>query len=54
MLSKFKTSSSIEITFGPANIKQYKVMRKLTTGKSEDYTTGFLLDYAHLSKIIID
>ena len=28
-----------------SNIKRYKETRKLATGKSEDYTTGCLLDY---------
>ena len=29
-------------------------MKKLTTGKGEDYTTGCLLDYENTSNIIID
>ena len=29
-------------------IKQYKEIRKLTTGQGGDYTSGFLLDYEYL------
>ena len=36
-----------------SNIKQYEEIRKLTTGKGEDYTNGCLLDYDYI-KIIID
>ena len=35
----------------PANIfdiKLYEEIRKLTTGKGEDYTTGCLLDYEYV------
>ena len=28
-------------------IKQYDEVRKVSTGKSDDYTTGCLLDYAY-------
>ena len=28
-----------------SNIKRYKEISKLTTGKDEDYTNGCLLDY---------
>ena len=28
-------------------IKQYDEVRKLSTGQGDDYTTGFLLDYAY-------
>ena len=36
-----------------SDIKQYKEIRKLTTGTDEDYTNGCLLDYENI-KIIID
>ena len=29
-------------------IKQYEEVRKVSTGQSDDYTTGCLLDYAYL------
>ena len=31
-----------------SDIKQYEEIRKLTTGKGEDYTTGCSLDYNHI------
>ena len=31
-----------------SDIKQYKEIRKLITGKGEDYTTGCLLDYDYI------
>ena len=31
-----------------SEIKQYKEIRKLTTGQGEDYTTGSLLDYEYI------
>ena len=31
-----------------SNIKRYKEIRKLTTGQSEHYTTGCLLDYGYI------
>ena len=31
-----------------SNIKRYKKIRKLTTGKGEGYTTEFLLDYDYI------
>ena len=37
-----------------SDIKQYKEIRKLTARQGEDYTTGCLLDYEYISKIIID
>ena len=30
-----------------SDVKRYEETRKLTTGKSEDYTTGCLLDYEY-------
>ena len=32
-------------------IKQYDELRKVSTGKGDDYTTGCLLDFAYLKKI---
>ena len=32
------------------SIKQYDEVRKKSTGKSDDYTTGCLLDFAHFQK----
>ena len=37
-----------------SDIKRYEEIRKLTTGHHEDYTTGCLLDYDFIKKIIID
>ena len=31
-----------------SDIKRYEEIGKLTTGQSEDYTTGCLLDYEHI------
>ena len=31
-----------------SDIKQYKEVKKLTTGRGEDYTTGCLLDYEYI------
>ena len=31
-----------------SDIKGYEEIRKLTTGQSEDYTTGSLLDYDYI------
>ena len=31
-----------------SDIKRYEEIRKLSTGQSEDYTTGCLLDYDHI------
>ena len=31
-----------------SDIKRYEGIGKLTTGQSEDYTTGCLLDYEHI------
>ena len=31
-----------------SDIKRYEGIRKLTTGKGEDYTTGCLLDYEYI------
>ena len=28
-------------------IRKYDELRKVTTGKGDDYTTGYLLDYKH-------
>ena len=33
-----------------SNIKRYKGIRKLATGKGEDYTTGCLLDCDFIKK----
>ena len=32
------------------NIKTYENIRKIATGKGDDYTTGCLLDYSHFEK----
>ena len=45
------TSSSMEKLLDQPNdsdIKRYEEIRKLTTGKSEGYITGFLLDYNYI------
>ena len=46
------TSSSMKKNFynrvNDSEIKQYKEIRKLTTGQGEDYTTGSLLDYEYI------
>ena len=46
------TSSSMKKNFynrvNDSEIKQYKEIRKLTTGQGEDYTTGGLLDYEYI------
>ena len=46
------TSSSMKKNFynrvNDSEIKQYKEIRKLTTGQGEDYTTGCLLDYEYI------
>ena len=34
------------------SIKQYDEIRKISTGQGDDYTTGCLLDYSDLKKII--
>ena len=31
-----------------SDIKRYEEIKKLTTGKGEDYTTGCLLDFEHI------
>ena len=31
-------------------IKQYDEIRKISAGQSDDYTTGFLLDFAYFEK----
>ena len=36
------------------SMKQYDEARKLSTGQCDDYTTGFLLDYAYFGKKNID
>ena len=36
------------------SMKQYDEARKLSTGQGDDYTTGFLLDYAYFGKKNID
>ena len=40
------------------SIKQYNEIRKLSTGQGDDYTTGFLLDFAYFEKnyrlIVVD
>ena len=33
-----------------SEIKGYEEIRKLTTGKGEDYTSGYLLDYDYFKK----
>ena len=33
------------------SIKQYEEIRKISTGQSDDYTTGCLLDFASFEKI---
>ena len=35
-------------------IKQYDELRKVSTGKGDDYTTGCLLDFAYLKKLQIN
>ena len=35
-----------------SDIKQYKEIRKLTTGKDEVYTTGCFLGYEYMYKVI--
>ena len=42
----------MEEIFQPINdsIKQYYEIRKISTGQGEDYTTGFLLDFAYFEK----
>ena len=46
------TSSSMKKNFynrvNDSEIKQYKEIRKLTTGQGGDYTTGSLLDYEYI------
>ena len=46
------TSSSMKKNYynrvNDSEIKQYKEIRKLTTGQGEDYTTGSLLDYEYI------
>ena len=46
------TSSPMKKNFynrvNDSEIKQYKEIRKLTTGQGEDYTTGSLLDYEYI------
>ena len=46
------TSSSMKKNFynrvNDSEIKQYKEIRKLTTGQGENYTTGSLLDYEYI------
>ena len=37
-----------------SDIKQYEEIGKLTIGQGEDYTTGCLLDFDYIKKIIID
>ena len=32
-------------------IKQYDEVRKVSTGQGDDYTTGYLLDYAYFKEI---
>ena len=32
-------------------IKKYEEVRKLPTGQGDDYTTGFVLDFAYFQKI---
>ena len=34
------------------SIKQYDEIRKIPTGQGDDYTTGFLLDFAYFEKNI--
>ena len=34
------------------SIKQYDEVRKISTGKGDDYTAGCLLDFAYFEKII--
>ena len=33
------------------SIKQYDKVRKISTGQGDNYTTGFLLDFAYFEKI---
>ena len=33
-----------------SELKTYENIRKFATGKGDDYTTGFLLDYSYLKE----
>ena len=47
VLSRIIMTSSMEKLID-SDLKQYKEIRKLTTGQGENYTTGCLLDYEYI------